>query len=253
MEVTPDVVDVVVHLHGHSPEGSAMRLVRDMEPICGLDFFDPDRPYVSLGRRRPTLCILPRGDYAGGDKYRFPALKTPTGMKSLIEIGTSHFGRGIGVTELRRGRLIITAHSGGGEALEQVLQYVDPDEIHVFDALYWPVGNLIRWMQRHIRRDMMELDAPISRDPSALMANRGGALRVFYRPGGIPGRNTEDNSREVYRAIRAELASASPAKVFAAGWYRVEKTVVAHSQIPRRFGWQLLNGANSDILGAGQP
>lgn len=249
MEVTPDLVDVVIHLHGYSSNRDRMSLVRDKEPFSGLDFFDPDHPYVTVGRQRPTLCILPRGHYSGGEKYQFPALITPVGMQDLIDFSLSHLGSRIGATRLRRGRLIITTHSGGGEALMQVLQHIDPDEVYVFDALYWPVSNLIQWMQRHIRRDFAALESNSGLEPGTFMVNQGSALRVFYRPN----TGTQNNSLTVHRAIQKEIFSVPRAGIIVSPWYRVEKTVVGHGQIPRYFGWRLLAAANSDIPEASPP
>src|SRR4051812_20365554 len=69
-------LDVVVHLHGHSPRGVQMNLVRDMLPVSGLDLTDPAHPGPA-GPVRPILLLLPRGHFFGGRSgrgYTFPAL-----------------------------------------------------------------------------------------------------------------------------------------------------------------------------------
>jgi hypothetical protein len=62
-------VDVVVHLHGHSCHGECMSLVGEMEPRSGLDLADPANP-ATAGRTTPTLLILPRGNFYGGESCR---------------------------------------------------------------------------------------------------------------------------------------------------------------------------------------
>ena len=78
-------MDVVVHLHGYSGRREKMTLVRDKEPASGLDFTDPADP-SARGRTRPTLAVLPRGHYFGGNSgagYSFPeAGQARTGSRS---------------------------------------------------------------------------------------------------------------------------------------------------------------------------
>src|SRR5690349_1059698 len=57
-------VDVVVHLHGFSQEGRAMALAEKVGH-SGLDL---------SGRTRPTLAMLPRGNWLRHYYYDFPAL-----------------------------------------------------------------------------------------------------------------------------------------------------------------------------------
>ena len=125
-------VDVVVHFHGYSGHKADLRLQVHKETISGLDF-----GIVS----RPILGILPRGSYAGdqpgrnSESYDFPALVKPGALAALIEDALARLGRETGQS-VHRGRLILTAHSGGGAALLRALAHNDPDEIHLFDALY---------------------------------------------------------------------------------------------------------------------
>ncbi|MGE5288434.1 MAG: M15 family metallopeptidase [Micromonosporaceae bacterium] len=219
----PGRVDVVVHLHGFSPRGQAMQLPRDMVPVSGLDFADPRQP-ATPGRRVPTLTVLPRGNFFGGRSgrgYNHPALHTPGALARLVDDALARFGEHTGI-QAARGRLILTAHSGGGASLMRVLQYADPDEVHTFDALYTDPSSLITWARARIAR------------------NDGGALRVLYRDH----EGTAAHSRTVRSAVRRALA-AHPATPPAR--FRVEATPVEHMQIPPRFGWRLLADAGADV------
>src|SRR2546429_1504523 len=129
MRQVPAEVDVVVHLHGYSCVGEDMSLVIDQEPRSGLDFSDPDAP-ATPGRAVPTLGLLPRGSFGGGRRYTFPALTTRTGLDDLVHFGLERFGRRLGVRDIRVRRRILTAHSGGGQALVDILVHSDPDEVH---------------------------------------------------------------------------------------------------------------------------
>ena len=215
----PSVVDVVVHLHGWSPGvGARMNIVRHKLPASGLDFADPKNP-GSVGRTTPTLLILPRGhhDPVGSktERYTFPALINRGALQRLVDESLTRFAAQTGAT-VRRGRLILTAHSGGGAALMKILGHTDPDEVHTFDALYTDPTPLIAWAQRKI-------------------SSSTGALRVVYRPG----EGTEAHSKRVARAISSSRSRS----------FRVEPTNVSHGDIPARFGWQLLADPSSDLPG----
>jgi phosphatidylserine/phosphatidylglycerophosphate/cardiolipin synthase-like enzyme len=229
-------VDVVVHLHGFSAHGARMSLVRDKEPNSGLD----------LARRaRPTVAILPRGHYAGGKSgaaYTFPALIRPGALTALITYSLERMGRRTGGT-LSVARLILTAHSGGGAALTAILGHpdTDPDELHVFDALYGSSAPLTEWARRRLERDgalAQTTDAPAS-----LLAGQGGALRILY----IPGAGTDTHSLEVARALAPLIAAGGSAAPALAARYRAEPTRIPHSDIPRRVGGALLADVTADV------
>jgi uncharacterized protein YcbK (DUF882 family) len=227
---TPDVVDVVVHFHGFSGSKTRMTLPRDKEPRSGLDFFDPTH-FAAGGRTAPTLALLPRGNYYGGRSgagYNFPELMKPGAMKTLIEDGLRLFGERTGIAA-RRGRLILTGHSGGGAPLTAVLSQIDPDEIELFDALYGAGTAVSAWAHRRIAA---ELASPAALPPS---------MRVLY----IPGTGTQANSLEVARSLEASLRLPGADRL--AARFRVQATRVAHDEIPRRFGWRLLADAGADL------
>ena len=223
MASMPEAIDVVVHLHGHSGQRAAMRIDRDKLTVSGLDFHAPEHP-DGTGRTSPTLMILPRGNsnsHDDGKGYDFPALVAPGGLEQLIALSLSLFAQQVGTPAVRRDRLILTAHSGGGAALTGLLASRDPDEVQVFDALYGSPAALIAWMQQRL----------------------GGATAGTSSMRVIHGPTTVAFSRQVAQALAAVLPADDPR---AARW-RVESTGTAHGQIPGRYGWRLLADAGSDL------
>lgn len=211
-------VDVVVHLHGYSGRRAKMSITRDKEPASGLDFFDPAQPGTP-GRTSPTLALLPRGNCFGGNSgagYSFPELTRPSAIPKLVAGGLEAFSRETG-SSAAPGKLILTAHSGGGAALMAILRHTDPDEVHTFDALYSDPSALIDWARRRI-------------------AAGSGALRVLFRPA----EPTARNSQRVAAALKQLAAPPS---------FRVESTKVPHNDIPRRFGWLLLRDSSAALPG----
>jgi LAS superfamily LD-carboxypeptidase LdcB len=236
MPSVPEEIDVVVHLHGFWYAG--MKLPKDIEPVSGLDL-TPIEGAAGPGRSRPTLTVLPRAHDTGvRQKYKqkdgsykygynvmtFPALVTKSGLTDLLRLSLDRFAAEVGGNAPRVARLILTAHSGGGKALLEILKYHDPHQVHVFDALYWPPGPLAEWARRHIRHDR-------AGTPS-------GALRVFY------GRGTRQFSRQLLEAISPELDAS------VADRYRVEASTLGHFQIPRQHGWRVLVDAAADVPNA---
>jgi hypothetical protein len=201
-------VDVVIHLHGHSARGRALHLVRDKLPISGLD---------PGARRQPTLAVLPRGNFFGGGSGRgfsFPALRRRGAVTALADEALRRFNAATGAGATR-GRLILTAHSGGGAALMHLLTDLDPDEVHTFDALYTDPGPLIAWARRKVA------------------AGGDGAMRVLFRPG-------EGTAAHSLRVARAVPQSAR---------FRVERTTVPHNDIPAAYGGRLLADPSADLPG----
>src|SRR6266576_5540602 len=95
-------IDVVVHLHGFSQQGGEMPLAEKV-PRSVLDL---------SGRTRPTLALLPRGNWIRHTYYDFPAL-LDGGIDRLVAYGVEHFAEAIG-RGLAVDRFILSAHSGGG-------------------------------------------------------------------------------------------------------------------------------------------
>jgi LAS superfamily LD-carboxypeptidase LdcB len=223
-------VDVVVHLHGYGRPGMTLR--DDIARVSGLDL-EPVGGAAGSGRSRPTLTVLPRGDFTGvkqtnGDLYvyKFPSLLPKGALSELVRFSLEQFAAASGAAVPRMGRLILTAHSGGGQALLKILEHADPDEVHVYDALYWDPKRLADWALRHMQAD----GAGTSR----------GALRVFYNPGRRRTSRPREMSLRLARAISAHTAAAL------ADRYRVEESSLGHWEIPRQYGWRILADPAAD-------
>src|SRR5262249_43236901 len=96
-------VDVVVHLHGFSQRQGATTRAEKVAG-SGLDL---------TGRRRPTIALLPRGNWLRYTWYDFPALLAG-GIDRLVEYGVQRFAGAAGRDKLAVDRFILAAHSGGG-------------------------------------------------------------------------------------------------------------------------------------------
>jgi hypothetical protein len=224
-------VDVVVHLHGFSREGGAMPIAEKV-PRSGL----------GLSRRpRPTLAMLPRGNWLRYSWYDHPALLAG-GINRLIEYGLAQFAAELSArptAALEMDRFILTAHSGGGmpavDAIDGALQ--PPDELHVFDGLYGRdpatgdpmrgIETIDRWLGERLVRER----------------KRQGALRVIYIE-----HQTGPFSRRVGALISRHLAAAEPARVAnLSRRYRVEPSAVQHARIAERCGPDLLAAADAEF------
>jgi subtilisin family serine protease len=234
-------LDVVVHLHGYSSDRARMRLT-NKEAYSGLDFSNPDNANAGPGRTSPTLGILPRGSYTGDqtganpETYTFPALVRSTGIRDLISYSLQQFQTAGGVSgNLSTGRLILTAHSGGGLPLMRILGNNSPDEIHVFDALYWDASPLIAWVNTRISAEIQAWT------PGKVRAD--GGLCILYRQ-----RGTGKQSLRVQQALQQSVSQApTDAQSVLQAAYRVLPTSVDHPEIPRRFGWRLLADITADL------
>jgi len=208
-------VDVVVHLHGFSQQGPAMPL-SEKAASSGLDL---------SGRKRPTLAMLPRGNWLRYSWYDFPAL-LEGGIDRLVDYGLHRFARAAGRGTLAIDRFILAAHSGGGMPAVDVVAGArrPPDEIYVFDGLYGrdptrgdPLQGLEvidRWLGERLARE----------------PEYQGALRVIYIE-----QQTGPFSRKVGELIAHRLTGVQPALAAALRRrYGVEPASVQHSQIARR-------------------
>jgi N-acetylmuramoyl-L-alanine amidase len=242
-------VDVVVHFHGHNitKEKEFFNYTVD---ISGLELLKPDKTLV---RKRPTLCILPFGSpfkrEDGHTGYTFPFFAKTDGLQQLIDFGIKELAQlhGLSAGDLKPGRLILTAHSGGGSAVAMILGMSNRkalklpndiygnkkkiDEVHLFDAIYDCDGDegcqyrpINEWANSKIKADK-------DRSETDMFFN-GGALRVIYNKTANLSRKTLPNS--------GKLASAT-----LNSFYKVEKTECKHDLIPKEFGPALLEKANA--------
>jgi hypothetical protein len=216
-------LDVVVHLHGFSRSGGAMPLSEKVAR-SGLD----------LSRRtRPTLALLPRGNWLRYSWYDFPAMLAG-GIDRLIEYAVTCFAAASGIADRRfeLDRLILSAHSGGGMPAVDAIAGAQrvPDEFYVFDGLYGrdpATGDPMRGLETI--DDW--LGERIAREPG-----RPGALRVVYIE-----QQTGTFSRKVGELVakhltRPDLADAADLR----RRYRVEPSAVQHARIAERCGPDLL-------------
>jgi hypothetical protein len=206
-------VDVVIFLHGFSQSKGEMQLSEKVER-SGM---------ILTGRARPTLAMLPRGNWIRHYYYDFPAL-LGGGIDLLLAFGLHWLSE-------RRGRptaldrFVLGAHSGGGMPAIDIIadSQAQPDELYVFDGLYGrdpaegdPLAGIEivdRW-----------LAARFAAEPAC-----PGALRVPFIE-----RETGPFSRAVGQLIADHIdkadASLRPAL---AQRYRVERSGVQHSQVAR--------------------
>ena len=221
-------VDVVVHLHGFSQQGAAMPL---SEKVArgGLDL---------SGRARPTLALVPRGNWLRYTWYDFPALLSG-GLDRLIEYGLARFAEAVGEDLLTLDRLILTAHSGGGMPAVDAIAGARrrPDEFFVFDGLYGrdPAGG-------NPMQGLETVDSWLG-ERFAGEPRRRGALRVVYIE-----QQTGAFSRQVAALIGARLAAVDPALAKElARRYRVERSGVPHGHIAGRCHPELLTSAEAEF------
>ena len=214
-------IDVVVFLHGFSQQGGEMPLAEKVER-SGLDL---------SGRGRPTVAMLPRGNWIRHYYYDFPALLSG-GIDRLVEYGVSQFSRALASHAFAVDRFILAAHSGGGMPAVDIVAEASrpPDEFYIFDGLYGrdpASGNPLRglevidsWLGDRLRRE----------------PEREGALRVIYIE-----QQTGPFSRKVAELIAGRLTAVDPVRAASLSRrYRVEISGVQHSQIARRCMPELL-------------
>ncbi len=220
-------VDVVIFLHGFSQAKGEMQLGEKVER-SGM---------ILAGRARPTLALLPRGNWIRHYYYDFPAL-LDGGLDLVLAYGLHCLGERRGApTALDR--FVLAAHSGGGMPAIDIIakSQAQPDELYIFDGLYGRdpaegdplegIDIVDRW-----------LAARFAAEPA-----RPGALRVPFIE-----RETGPFSRAVARSVTARLdAAAPPLRSALAARYRVEAAGVQHSQVARIALPELLADPRVDV------
>jgi hypothetical protein len=222
-------IDVVVHLHGFSQQGGDMQLAEKV-PRSGLDLSE---------RTRPTLALLPRGNWIRHTYYDFPAL-LEGGLDRLVAYAVEQFAAAIGRPgALAVDRLILTAHSGGGmPAVDAIAGAArPPDELYVFDGLFGRDPQLGDPMQG---LEIVErwLGERLQGEPE-----RPGALRVVYLE-----KQTGPFSRAVGALIARQLMAVGPGLAAElARRYRVELSGVPHGYVAAICGPELLADAAAEF------
>jgi hypothetical protein len=220
-------IDVVVFLHGFSQQRGEMQLAEKVER-SGM---------ILTGRTRPTLAMLPRGNWIRHYYYDFPAL-LDGGLDLLIAYGLHRLGEMRGAATALN-RFILGAHSGGGMPAIDIIAgaQAQPNELYIFDGLYG---------RDPAEGDPLEGIEIVERWLAARFASepaRPGALRVPFIE-----RETGPFSRAVGRLVTAQLAAADLAlRPALAARYRVEASGVQHSQIARIALPELLANASVDV------
>jgi hypothetical protein len=208
-------IDVVVYLHGFSQQGGAMPLTEKV-PRSGLDL---------SGRARPTLALLPRGNWIRHYYYDFPAL-LGGGIDALITHALEQLRQATGLRRLGLDRLVLSAHSGGVMPAIDILAAArrSPDELYLFDGLYGRDPRLGDPMQG------LEVIDSWLRERLAHEPGNRGALRIVYIE-----RQTGPFSRELADLLAQHFAPVDPAlAVDLARRYRVEHSGVPHGYISWR-------------------
>jgi hypothetical protein len=226
-------LDVVVFLHGFSQQGGEMPLAEKVGR-SGLDL---------SSRTRPTLALLPRGNWLRHYYYDFPAL-LEGGLDQFVGYGLERFAAASpGRRGLMPDRLILAAHSGGGMPAVDALAGArrPPDELHIFDGLY---GRDPR--NDEPLRGVETIDRWLA-DRLALEPARAGALRVVYFE-----RQTGEFTRAVGQRIATRIAARLPGldpplAAVLARRYKIEVSGVVHARIADRCLPELLARADAEF------
>lgn len=262
-------IDVVVHLHGYTRAEPSAAMLRRRVSLAGLDLSQ---------RTRPTLALVPRGrlitegelaeatrraqetaartgrpvQLPNPARQTFPGLERGDGegLELLVDQALAWWAERVLGHAVQRARLIFTAHSGGGAALNRLVVHraraaCNPHEVHVFDGLYFGgdamADGLEGWMRERIGADLAAGNGGLRQD----MAEHGGALRVFHGP------STRGNALWLAgRLAGPDLIGGGAAAL--APWYRVEDGGTDHDGMPGAFGPRLLADASASTPGSGQ-
>lgn len=222
-------IDVTVHLHGFSRTGAAMPLSEKVAR-SGLDLG---------GRTRPTLAMLPRGNWLRYSWYDFPAL-LEGGIDTLVDYGLARLAAAMSAPKVPTlDRFILSAHSGGGMPAVDAIAGARraPDELYVFDGLYGrdpASGDPMRGLETIDRW----LGERLMGEPQ-----RPGALRIVYIE-----QQTGPFSRAVAALIAWHLAALAPdVAARLSRRYRVEASGVPHGHIAQHCQPRLLSAADAEL------
>ena len=220
-------VDVVVFLHGFSQSGRTMPLSEKIER-SGL---------ILSGRTRPTVVMLPRGNWIRHYYYDFPAL-LDGGIDLLLAYGLHRLSEMHG-GPLALDRFILGAHSGGGMPAIDVIAgaQAQPDELYIFDGLYGRDPSLGDPLQG------IEIVDRWLEGQFAVEPERPGALRVAFIES-----QTGPFSRAVGKLIAGRIEAMAPdMRPALTRRYRVEASGVQHSQVARVALPELLTDPAAEI------
>ena len=205
------------------------------------------RARTDKGRSRPTLTVLPRAHYtaasveAEGRPVQYVHLYLPcarrrrTASPELVRFALDGSPPEVGGTAPRVGRLILTAHSGGGKALLESSSTMTRTRCTCSTRSTGP-RCAAEWARKHIRQDRARW--PGGDRPGTTCDPRRRPARLLPRP--HPG-GTRPYSLPATRGDLAELGPEVGEPLPRRGSRH------DHFQIPRRYGWRVLADASADV------
>jgi len=265
-------IDIVVHLHGYSSQPDDASFLARKTAAAGVDMVADDGT-VRVRASRPTLVLVPRGRHASGPSWFFDRLPDRAALDALIDAGLAWLCATVlrlpSGSALRRGRLTLAAHSGGGAGMSALLAHgVNPDELMCFDSMYGGEDSIRRWAVARIQsaeapRSGLRVfytgcSGPLAGHPGGRWVT--GPKGMKYEPPGSwmygSGRwhlvTTEVSARRVHDAIVRALASTSGGAALESR-FRVQRTSVAHNDIPGQYSPLLLENIAASVPRASAP
>lgn len=253
-------VDMVVHLHGFTSYADESRPppmnLGAKAGISGLGLASPGVP-------RATIGLVPHG-VAGrwvnsrtgqfqGQSFNFPHVATAQQLGTVLGEVLGAFGAGRG--SLMRGRIVLTAHSGGGARLLQLLQSTAGSGtavqgVQLFDATYggpdWPVA-LRPWVEAALDADIALVGTARGETALQRLRSAGHHVRVLSLGGTIT------QAQAIDRMLVQVLAAKAPdadLRALLRKFYRVQRVVgrgIEHNDVPNTFGGRLLADPGNDL------
>lgn len=265
-------IDIVVHLHGYSSQRDDARFLPRKAAAAGVDMVDGGT--VRIRASRPTLALVPRGRHTSGATWLFDRLADRAALDQLIDAGLAWLATTVltlaSGSTLGRGRLTLAAHSGGGAGLSALLAAgVNPDEVIGFDSMYGGEEAIRRWALARIaspdasrsglRVFYTGCSGPSTEHPAGRWVTARDGKPVYQSPGSWSYRNgswrlitTEVSARRLHEAISGALSRATGGAALA-NRFRVQRTSVAHNDIPARYSPPLLDNIAADVPDASAP
>lgn len=176
-------VDVLLHLHGFDPGYRQDRQMSAQDPVRDKDVDRFEEQVRDLGPQ--LLVVLPQGGLHAGFSPQpgRPELKT-FDMEAFLDEVLER----LAVTRLLPARpeslrLLLSAHSGGGEALGVMLQgAARPQLVALFDAVNGPreeLPRIERWLEARLSEDLAAL-RQLPPDGQRRYLQRGLRFRAFF-------------------------------------------------------------------------
>ncbi|HJZ76282.1 MAG TPA: M15 family metallopeptidase [Vicinamibacterales bacterium] len=265
-------IDIVVHLHGYGTPGSGF--IAGKAAVAGVDLVD-DAGTVRVRASQATLALVPRGRHAGGETWVFDTLSDRAAFDRLVDAGlqwlcATVLGLPSG-SSLKRGRLTLAAHSGGGAGVSALLgNGLNPDEVICFDSMYGGEDSIRRWAEARIAsadapRSGLRVfyggcSAPVASYPAGRWVARRSGGYGYEGPGSWSYRGdhkwhlitTEVSARRLHHALERALSRASGGAALVTR-FRVQRTSVTHNDIPSTYSPALLENIAADVPRTSSP